>query len=432
MSGNYVIIFEDEHSHRFYPISLSRPVYHILAGARTNYDRIRSNFPDCRILNVCRPELSNLFNGCSTADLMDLASRGATKIILINGATIITKNDQEFISSLESESGFFTYTDGEELIAASIPMGSFRDLIDGISQIHTSGESARIIQASGSTHSITIKKISNLWDIVLNNPQMLISDFEEYYEGKPATNAIGDSYLYGKQHMVADKDVVGDFGSVIDARNGPIMMGTGVRIKPFSYIEGPAFIGKGCHLVGGKVTGGCSFGTGCRIGGEVENTIMAGNSNKYHEGFLGHTYLGEWVNLGALTTNSDLKNNYGEISVRQDGKDINTECIKIGSFIGDHTKTGIGITLNTGIVIGFGCNLFGGTLIAEKEIPSFAWGNDTLRHEYALQRSMETARTVMNRRNYEFDENQRQLFGHLFIRTRNLRERWLHAKRHQG
>ena len=140
---------------------------------------------------------------------------------------------------------------------------------------------------------------------------------------------------------------------VLDAEHGPIYIDAGAEIHPFTRIEGPCYIGAGSVLFGAKCRAGNSIGPMCRIGGEIEGTIIQGYSNKYHDGFLGHAYVGQWVNLGALTTNSDLKNDYSEVRITLDGQSpIATGSNKVGALIGDHAKTSIGTLLNTGDVRG--------------------------------------------------------------------------------
>ena len=147
-----------------------------------------------------------------------------------------------------------------------------------------------------------------------------------------------------------------------------------MEVHPFTRIEGPCYIGPKCILLGAKCREGMSIGPMCRVGGEVEESIIQGYSNKYHDGFLGHAYVGEWVNLGALTTNSDLKNDYSSVSVVLDGKaPIDTGSTKVGSIIGDHTKTSIGTLLNTGSFVGAMALLLATGKPLPKHIPSFAW-----------------------------------------------------------
>ena len=145
--------------------------------------------------------------------------------------------------------------------------------------------------------------------------------------------------------------------TVFDTTNGPIMVGPRAWIQPFTRVEGPCSIGAETQLFRGNIRDCVSIGPNCRIGGEVEASIVHGHSNKYHEGFLGHAYVGEWVNLGAITSNSDLRNDYGEVSVPLQGDPVKTGQTKVGCFIGDHTRTGMGSMLNTGTSIGVMCNV---------------------------------------------------------------------------
>src|SRR5207245_10009051 len=117
-------------------------------------------------------------------------------------------------------------------------------------------------------------------------------------------------------------------------------------------LEGACYIGLGCHVLGATIRAGTSLGPACRVGGEVEASIVLGRSNKYHDGFLGHSYVGEWVNLGAGTHNSDLRNDYGEVTAVVRGERIRTGLGKVGCFLGDHVKTGLGTLLNTGSNVG--------------------------------------------------------------------------------
>jgi len=155
----------------------------------------------------------------------------------------------------------------------------------------------------------------------------------------------------------------------------------------------------------------------------VEGSIFLGYSNKYHEGFLGHSYVGEWVNLGALTTNSDLKNNYSPVKAMVNGNLVDSGLTKVGAFIGDHVKTGIGTLLNTGISIGFASNLFGGGMIHQKYIPAFIWGSAEKYEEYQLEKAIETARIVMKRRNSELMTDEVNLFKKISQLTEKERRR---------
>jgi UDP-N-acetylglucosamine diphosphorylase/glucosamine-1-phosphate N-acetyltransferase len=195
---------------------------------------------------------------------------------------------------------------------------------------------------------------------------------------------------------VADGAVVGPY-AVLDAGPGPILVARGARIEAHTVVRGPCVVGEGTQLLGGSVSGS-TFGPECRVAGEVESSVWQGHANKRHHGFVGHSVLGEWVNLGALTTTSDLKNNYGNVRVWVDGREVDTGSPKVGAFVGAHAKTGIGTLLPTGASVGTAANLFGGGRFAPKAVAAFAWwdGERTLEHE--LDRCVATARVAMSRR----------------------------------
>jgi UDP-N-acetylglucosamine diphosphorylase/glucosamine-1-phosphate N-acetyltransferase len=185
--------------------------------------------------------------------------------------------------------------------------------------------------------------------------------------------------------------------NVLNTESGPIILDDDVTLEPFNRIDGPAYIGRGTSLLGGKFTNGTAIGPGCKIGGEWEASIAQGFVNKAHAGFFGHGFLGEWVNLGAMTTNSDLKNNYGTVRVNRAGAETETRLIKVGSFIADHCKTGIGTLIPTGATWGIGVNYFGGDL-APKFLPPFVWGAQGKLVEHKLDKMIATANAAMKRR----------------------------------
>ncbi len=199
---------------------------------------------------------------------------------------------------------------------------------------------------------------------------------------------------------VARGATVGAF-AVLDARPGPIAVGAGASIAPHTVVTGPCVIGERTQLLGGFVSG-TTFGPECRIAGEVEASVWQGYGNKRHHGFVGHSVLGEWVNLGALTTTSDLKNNYGPVRVHVDGREIDSGNPKVGSFVGAHVKTGIGSLLTTGASIGTGSNLFGGGVFAPRSVPTFAWWDGARTVEHELERFLATARIAFGRRGRMF------------------------------
>ena len=245
-------------------------------------------------------------------------------------------------------------------------------------------------------HPVGATFLTYPWDLIEANAPAIADDLEEVR-----------SELRGDVHRLAaleapDAIRVEAGASVeafacLDARGGPILVGAGARIAAHTVLRGPCVIGAGTELLGGSVSR-CTFGPHCRVAGEVEESVWQGYANKRHHGFIGHSAVGEWVNLGALTTTSDLKNNYGTVRVWVDGAERESGRAKIGALIGAHAKTGIGTLLPTGASIGAGANLFGGGRFAPKHVPAFGWWDGERMREHELERFLGTARTVMSRR----------------------------------
>lgn len=239
------------------------------------------------------------------------------------------------------------------------------------------------------------RKIEYLWELIVNLKEDLEDDLGilgSRVKGQVHKSAV----LYAPENMLIEEGAEIEACAVLDARSGPIFIGKNSIIRPNSYLRGPL-----------------SIGPECRIGGEVTHSIFHGYSNKAHYGFIGHSYVGEWVNLGAGTTNSNLKNNYGTVKVMVNGKAIDTGQQFIGCFIGDYAKTGIGTLITTGATIGVAANVFGGGVMP-KIIPSFSWNT---KEEYKLEKAIETARAVMGRRGVNIKKADIDLLNEVFKLT---------------
>jgi UDP-N-acetylglucosamine diphosphorylase/glucosamine-1-phosphate N-acetyltransferase len=208
-----------------------------------------------------------------------------------------------------------------------------------------------------------------------------------------------------------------------DTTKGPVVIESGAKIQAFTRLEGPCFIGKDTQVFGAKIRACTSIGTNCRVGGEIENSIILGYTNKYHDGFLGHSYLGEWVNWGAATNASDLRNDYGLVRVQVDGQLINTGLNKVGVFFGDHSRTSIGVLLNTGSNIGAFANLLPGGLLP-RNVPAFASSkNGKLVQGNSWEILMQIASVVMQRRQCELSPALERLYQSLFQITAAQRKK---------
>jgi UDP-N-acetylglucosamine diphosphorylase / glucose-1-phosphate thymidylyltransferase / UDP-N-acetylgalactosamine diphosphorylase / glucosamine-1-phosphate N-acetyltransferase / galactosamine-1-phosphate N-acetyltransferase len=193
---------------------------------------------------------------------------------------------------------------------------------------------------------------------------------------------------------------------VLDSSGGPILIRRGAVIAPFTYLVGPIAVGRDSQIHGDRVAAS-SIGDACRVHGEFSNCIVLGDSNKSHAGFVGHSYLGRWVNLGAMTTTSNLKNTYGPVQLWTPTGVRGTGQQFLGTFFGDHAKTGIGTMLSTGTVIGAGANVFGGTM-PPKVVPPFAWGDSEPYDTYDVAKFLTVAERVMLRRHVELGDGARK------------------------
>jgi UDP-N-acetylglucosamine diphosphorylase/glucosamine-1-phosphate N-acetyltransferase len=267
--------------------------------------------------------------------------------------------------------------------------------------------------------------IDRPWDLVAKNADHLNRDFLAAGHAGVGSRHLATAALVGPADRLYIHDTARiDPYTVFDTTGGPITVEAGAWVQPFTRVEGPCYIGRDTQLFRANIRGGVTLGENCRIGGEVEASVVHGYSNKYHEGFLGHAYVGEWVNLGAITSNSDLRNDYGKVSVPLGGDPVPTGMAKVGCFLGDHTRTGLGSMLNTGTAIGVMCNVLPGGPLLPKHVPSFSavlYGR--VAPGFPLDQVFETARVVKGRRGQAFTACEEQLYLDLFEQTRLERER---------
>ena len=262
--------------------------------------------------------------------------------------------------------------------------------------------------------------LETLWDIVDRHAKRLSEDLRILGRGAgnapPASPPLlppGVAHL-GREPLVLGEGVCIDPGAVLDTRAGPIHLGRGVTIRPHTHLVGPAWIGEGSALLGG-VFDSVACGRTCRLRGEVSHSILHDCVNKAHDGYLGHSIVGSWVNLGAMTTNSDLKNNYGSVRAGGVADKVDTGLLKLGVFLGDHVKTGIGTRLSAGTCVGAGTNVFGPEP-AGKWIPPFRWGGGSEFVPYRWGAFVATAERVMARRGVSLGEEERERLRGIWLR----------------
>ncbi len=250
------------------------------------------------------------------------------------------------------------------------------------------------------------KRLAGVWELIADLNAVLRADLERLSaEHGPASiprgaTVIGDPALALTGEAVVEPQVV------LDVRQGPILLAPGVEVRAFSRLVGPLAVARDTRLLGGQISGS-AIGPRCVVHGEVSASVFLGYANKSHDGFLGHAVVGRWVNLGAGTTNSNLKNTYGPVRVTLGGTRYETGLTFLGSLLGDHVKTAIGTLLPTGCTIGVGANLFGAGRVGA-EVRPFAWGLDEPGRVLECGRFVEIAERVMPRRDVAVDERTRR------------------------
>ncbi len=256
------------------------------------------------------------------------------------------------------------------------------------------------------------KMVCYPWDLISKSKEFLV----EQWDGACAC-VEGDVHesvvIVSRENVRIERDAKIHPLAVIDASEGPVVIESGVVVKSHAYIVGPAHIARDTVInAHACLHGGVSIGPVCKIGGEVDACIFQGYTNKQHDGFLGHSYVGCWVNLGAGTTNSDLKNTYGAVRMPINGEMIDTGEMFVGAVIGDHSKTAIGTIIPTGAVIGTGVNVSSSRMLPTF-MRSFTWMTDKIVDEGDVNRLEKTAETTMRRRGVALSEAERALFDKL-------------------
>lgn len=397
-----ICLFEDEHVARLHPLTLTRPVYDLRCGMSLLREKIARRFPGSRLHLFCRDYLAEVVR--ETMPGAPVNEIPAENCLFINGRFILG----EKLPTLASREVVWK-KDGE-IAAAWINghrLATLAQIKDGV--IPTAWFDGLPVEEIDGTF------IRYPWDLVHHNPAQIKNDFAYFNRGGQILGKIYPNVtLLNEQNIYLGPGAKIKPGVVLDAEDGPIYIDEGATIMANASLQGPLFIGaKSSIKMGAKIYEGTSIGEVCKVGGEVEESIIHSFSNKQHEGFLGHAYLGQWVNLGADSNNSDLKNNYGTVKVYVNGEMVDSGLMFVGLTMGDHAKCGINTMFNTGTVVGVMSNIFGAGY-PDKFVPSFAWGDSGSMETYALDKALEVARRVMARRKIVLSKAQEKMLRRVF------------------
>jgi UDP-N-acetylglucosamine diphosphorylase/glucosamine-1-phosphate N-acetyltransferase len=406
--------FEDSGVDFLEPIALTRPAFSLWCGARQIWQRHQPILPNAQCGAWIRPHLVD-FTRFAFPDwsFNDPDWPGASASVFLNSRWLPPVGLQ-----LDLETPHVGLVD-RQIAYVVRPERA----IQSVDDVESWGEQcvARLpAQAAPGA------MLDFLWHVVDANSAALCDDAAWFHASRTVQNILpaNSSVLGSPELFLVEASATVEPFVVADTRGGPVMIDRGAVVHSFSRLEGPCYIGPETLVLGAKIRAGTTLGPCCRVGGEVEASLMQGYSNKYHEGFLGHSYVGEWVNLAAATQTSDLRNDYGMVRLTINGQRMSTGRAKVGSYIGDHTKTGLGALLNTGSVIGAFANVLPSGTFLPQIIPSFCqvqYGQ--VMERWDIRQLFTTANTVMRRRGIELTEAHRDFFYQLYDATAESRRR---------
>jgi len=407
-----ICFYEDAQFSQFYPLTYLRPVYFLRPGILPLYQRCEKHFPDATVCFASRNQISSLVSQQGKDISVNIVKKGTGDVLFLNGRI---RDYGDLPKSVQGCRLNTVFKNGGETLGVLFKADSLKT-VSALSTPEIYKEILPKHKSVSAEYDTNAKLYNYLWEIVEDMAAALNEDFKQIEStfGSPLNPKIHDgSHFINENDVYLGNDIEIFPTAVIDASDGPVYIGANSKVHPQAVIIGPCFIGANSIVLSGKISAS-SIGPTSRVGGEVEACIFQSYVNKYHAGFIGHSYVGSWVNFGALTTNSDLKNNYSNVRVKVNGIETDSGLMKIGSYIGDHCRFGIGTLLNTGINIGVSCNLFGGTFISDKEVTSFSWGSTGKYEKYDVDKAIETARTVADRRNCHLSAKEEMVLRAIF------------------
>jgi UDP-N-acetylglucosamine diphosphorylase / glucose-1-phosphate thymidylyltransferase / UDP-N-acetylgalactosamine diphosphorylase / glucosamine-1-phosphate N-acetyltransferase / galactosamine-1-phosphate N-acetyltransferase len=388
MSALY--FYDDAQARQFEPFALTRPGSELRAGTsliRRRWERV-TGLQSAGFISS--PHLTHFEEGNAPPALAPKSEIPAGSIVVNTRCVIPLDLNLERFDLLMCEGAACALR-----LARALPVSQFSDGSVDIGSIQTTLGGQRI---KG-------RWINEVWDFIATLADQLMEDIPLRAKALEATSkttatTIGEHGIFVEEGAAIGPQVV------LDASAGPILIRRGAVIAPFTHLVGPVSVGRDSQIVGDRVATS-SIGDRCKVHGEFSSSIVLGHSNKGHAGFVGHSYLGRWVNLGALTTTSDLKNTYGPVQLWTPSGVRSTGQQFLGTLFGDHAKTGIGTMLSTGTVIGAGANVFGAN-IPPTAVPPFAWGDGEPYETYDVTRFLAVAERVMSRRQVELGQKARK------------------------
>lgn len=405
-----LLIFEDGSHDGFYPVAQTRPLWELRCGAFLFNERILAAVQPLSVSYSVRPSLADL---CAEKGYSLKGINPGEGLLLVNA--LLAAHHIDLPEDTVAVSG-------TRIAAARLSADYMKKL--GTEIVSPSFDSSEFIKNTKLTKIDMPEEWflpSYIWECVLNNGTMIAKDFPLIDKSRSVTESCGVTFAGNGEHIIIEDGVRIDPFVFIDAAKGPVIIRKGCEISPFTRIEGPCYIGEGTIITGAKIREGCSFGPVCRLGGEIEDSIFQSYSNKYHDGFIGHAYIGEWVNLGAMTTNSDLKNDYSNVQCVLPSGKTDTGSTKVGCVIGDFSKTSIGTLLNTGSITGTGSMIVFSGRMTPPLIPDFCrFIKNELRDAGSADSCIATNKIACSRRGKELTPAMENLLRQIYTEGKSV------------
>lgn len=390
-----IILFGDDHFLDLRPLTFTRPIPELRCGILTIKEKWEKHF-NTKASYITQDYLSDKYS-------IEIKEEN----YLINGTYLPT---QELINEIKDLKINQAIILDEEMIAARVTESILKKLNDN-------GSSFSDLESFEYPNSKAknLLRVTSPASIIRLNQNQIINDYDLITNGRESVKLSPTNVVIGKHNVFLEEGVKVEC-CIFNTEYGPIYIGHNTHIMEGSMLRGPIGIGPDNIVkMGAKIYQGTSSGPGCRLGGEIKNTVFIANSNKGHDGFLGDSVIGEWCNLGADTNTSNLKNNYQNVklwSYRSLGFE-DTGLQFCGLIMADHSKCGINTMFNTGTVVGVACNIFGDGY-PRNFIPSFSWGGASGFIEHKLSKAIETAQIVMDRRNQQLTAIDIKILEHIY------------------
>jgi UDP-N-acetylglucosamine diphosphorylase/glucosamine-1-phosphate N-acetyltransferase len=385
-----VFLYDDARARNFEPFALTRPVGETRAGALL----VRERWSRALGVPVTGHVTSSFLAGFDEMDAATVVDAGAE---LPAGSWLV---NARFAPSLEPAArGDLLSADGRIVglrLESALPVARLRDGTATLEELTTPG--GQMAEARG-------RWLDNVWDYIAHLAAMLTADINLLGAGLPQDTPAG-ALRMGEHGLFIERGAVVEPHVCFDLTAGPVLLRAGSHVQAFTRLCGPVYVGAGSTVTTDRIA--CaSIGEVCKVHGEVSNVIFIGHANKGHDGFVGHSMLGRWVNLGAGTITSNLKNTYGTVQLWTPDGIRETGMQFLGTLFGDHAKTGIGLRLTTGTVIGAAANVYG-SVMPPKAVAPWGWGEAGSLAAYRADKFLQVAERMMARRHVTLSESSRR------------------------